>query len=163
MFLCLGAGIIYNGTLSLTLSFFPDITERISGILLMGFGCGASVIGTLVAGLIVRYGFRNALCLLGGMLVGIQTAGSLMLTGELQPETETQGAQVSTRPCVSCLEYSEADIRDMIGSVTFWFYFLWAVLLSSAALIVVGNSAAIASRMAAFFSTMRRPLHKLLL
>lgn len=147
--LCLGAGILYNGALSCTLALFPGSTGKISGLLLMSFGCGASVIGSLFSALDSASGLRAALGLLGVLIIGVQTAGSLALTGGFGKEAVNAGAG---RGCQSldCAGSDTAaasfgDTSAMLRCPSFWFYFLWTALLSSAALIVVGNSAAIAA------------------
>lgn len=147
--LCLGAGILYNGALSRTLVLFPGNAGRISGVLLMSFGCGASVIGTLFSVLDNRFGLRAALGLLGLLITVVQTVGSLVLTGALRKNIPTAGGK-EIRPDMESAEDpgpvgETGDTFAMLRCPSFWFYFLWTVLLGSAALIVVGNSAAIAA------------------
>lgn len=142
--LCLGAGILYNGTLSRTLSFYPDHAGRISGILLMSFGCGASVIGAAISAMDSRCGLRTALCLLGLVISCIQAAGCLLLT--VFSPRDTPAASVQD-PVIPGSSGRVSDTALMLRSSDFWFYFLWTTLISSAALIVVGSSAAIAASM----------------
>lgn len=147
--LCLGAGILYNGALSQTLIFFPGNAGRISGVLLMSFGCGASVIGSLLSALDNHFGLRAALGIVGLLITAVQVAGSLVLTGGLGWSALTPGGKENRpdmEPAADRRAVHEAgDTFAMLRCPSFWFYFFWTVLLGSAALIVVGNSAAIAA------------------
>lgn len=158
LFLCLGAGILYNAGLSRVLSFFPAQQGFISGILLMCFGFGSSVVGGLVVFLHHFLNLPMVFSLLGVLIIAVQITGMLLLTGRCQNLEPNQNQNMNQIPDINQHpsisqglkeEKGAAKVYDstssMVRSISFWCYFLWASSLSSAALIVIGNATMLAA------------------
>ena len=60
-----GAGLGYNATLGLFARWYPEKPGFCSGALLMGFGFGGLLLGSLAAYLMVSIGWQGAFILFG--------------------------------------------------------------------------------------------------
>lgn len=135
-----GSGLGYNAVISTCVRWFPDKQGLISGIALMGFGFGAMILGTLGASLIVAMGWRMTFFLFGAAFAVIILVAALLLR---PASTEfLQALSGTLKKDKSSVE--EIDWRSMLHRRNFWFYFLWAILLSAAGLAVINISAAYA-------------------
>ena len=132
-------GMIYNAVLAYTLDYFPQKqTGVVSGALLMGFGMGGMILGTLATYLIDRIGWRPVFVGFGIIFSLLSLAAILIYksdTGSQAFEENTNGFGKTP--------------REMIGSFSYVLLFLWFLTTAAASLTIIGHSAPIASDLGA--------------
>lgn len=133
-----GVGLAYNAVLSCVSKWFPEKTGVVSGVLLMCFGFGGMVLGSLASGLIVLMGWRTTFLVFAVLFAVILAGLSILIRFPRENE----------RPVCAVREISagqedlgvEMTAGQMLRRASFWLYFLWAVVLSAAGLAVIGNA-----------------------
>ncbi len=136
----LGAGFSYNTVMGSVTKWFPDKKGLISGILLMGFGIGAFIIGKVYTAQLSVYDWRQEfkamgiivflIILIGGQLIRKPKADEIT---DYMPLTESDHEQSG----------SDFTTVEMVTKVPFWLYFVYAVLLSAAALALIAQASGI--------------------
>ena len=135
-------GFAYNNILSVLSAWFPDKQGLISGILLMGFGISSFLIGKLY----VRFlpdgpgGWRIVFRVLAVVALVVVFICGLLLR-EPDYDDMKKLAQSAKKARESALESS---IGEMMHQSSFWFYFIYAVLVSVAGLALVSQASGIA-------------------
>ncbi len=138
----LGAGLAYNAVLSAVSGWFPDKQGLISGILLMGFGISAFLMGLLYAANVDQMDGKGGIpwyicflaigigcfvfIVLGALVVkkpGIDFVAPASKNGKKKKNT--------TAP------YEELPPAQMVRRTSFWLMFCWAILVSVAGLAVM--------------------------
>jgi OFA family oxalate/formate antiporter-like MFS transporter len=142
LFCGFGVGLGYNSTLNSILKWFPGKQGVLSGILLMGFGFGGSVLGSTAVYMMTRMGWRLTFRVLGAAIFVLVGISSLLVQKTPPGYAEEIG---KTRPGKKRPEPA-ADMQSsrMIRERSFWAYFLWGALLSAAGLAIIGNAASMA-------------------
>ncbi|MCI8993083.1 MAG: OFA family MFS transporter [Eubacterium sp.] len=138
-----GVGIGYNVVLSCILAWFPEKTGLLSGILLMGFGFGGSVLGSLSVNLMAAAGWRFAFRILGIILAVVILLSSVMLKRPLPEESEF--LKTKCRKTVSVAK--NYSTKEMLHTSSFYFVFIWLVLITALGLAVVSNASPLAQTM----------------
>lgn len=133
----LGSGFAYNGVLSTMSQWFPDRQGLISGVLLMGFGLGSFLIGKVYQTIVPELAgtWRTAFRFLGVFIGGITL---LSLPFFVRPDPSRLPA--GTNPKTADREYRPGE---MLKTPSFYFYYLWATLLSAAGLVLVSQASGI--------------------
>jgi OFA family oxalate/formate antiporter-like MFS transporter len=148
-FVGFGVGMGYNAVISTILRWFPDRQGLISGLLMMGFGCGALLLGTVGAKLLAEFGWRTTFMLLGIFYAGVILFFSFFINppGNVSFPDPAGGAKR--------VRESGGDVptAQMIRRGSFWFFFIWAVALSAAGLTFVAHSTPMALSMGASAAT----------
>ena len=137
-----GAGLAYNAVLSAVSGWFPDKQGLISGILLMGFGISAFLLGLLYASLVDQMDGKGGipwyLCFLAigvGCFIFIMLGALLLKKPGLDfvapSAKEGKKRKNTTEP------FEDVVPSEMLRRPSFWLMFLWAVLTSLAGLAVV--------------------------
>ncbi len=129
-------GISYNTVISTVLSHFPERTGFASGILLMAFGLGSLVLGSATTSLILHYGWRTAFRALAVGFGAVTFAGSLIVV-PADRKVKEEGSSADPGP------------RDMIREGPYAKFFIWAVLMSSTGLLILGHAAPYAAELGA--------------
>jgi OFA family oxalate/formate antiporter-like MFS transporter len=127
-----GVGIGYNAVIATVTRWFPDKPGMASGLLMMGFGFGGIVLGSVVNALAGKTGIFTTFFLLGLMVWAVMAAGSLLL----RAPPPSGGAAGTGGPDYGPLA--------MIKTGAFWCFFAYAVITSSAGLLVINSAATIA-------------------
>ena len=140
-----GVGLVYNSNISTVLKWFPDKVGFVSGLLLMCFGCGGMALGSVASALIAAMGWRTTFFILAiGFAVIIIICSiwiknpdeSMVLTkADSSDKTKETGEDMT--------------MGKMLTRRSFWFEFLWAVILGSAGLAVIGHASVCAQDMGA--------------
>jgi OFA family oxalate/formate antiporter-like MFS transporter len=133
----LGVGIGYNVIVSLVVKWFPDRPGLASGTLLMGFGMGGILLGSIVSGLIRRYGLFTAFFDLAVSVAVVMTAGALIL----KPNKEAP----TLRNDMSTPERENFTPSQMLRSRFFWCFFLFNMIISSGGLMIINSAVSIAA------------------
>lgn len=137
VFCGLGVGLSYNANISTVTKWYPDKSGMVSGILLMCFGLGGMILGTLASGLIDMIGWRKTFMLFAAIFPAIILLCSFWIRlpadGLALPEPKTS---VLGQESESGLELTPLQ---MLGRKSFWFFFIWASVLSAAGLAIIGH------------------------
>lgn len=129
----LGSGFTYNNVISTVNKWFPDMQGFSSGIMLMGFGLGGLVFGSVAATLIKVQGIFNAF-----FTLGIITFFTLMV-----------GAFLIKPPQAKASNLSQETLRgdrplQMVKTGPFWIFAVWCIIANSAGLMIISIAAPIA-------------------
>lgn len=129
-----GVGMGYNSIISTVNKSFADRAGLASGIMLLGFGLGGIVLGSLVNSVIEKIGLFTTFRILGIAIAAIVFIGAAFIKPPTvdQKKAEEQNAAVG---------YTAGE---MMREKTFWIFVIWTVLLNSASLLVINSAASIA-------------------
>ena len=126
----LGIGLAYNVIISTVNRWFPDKKGLCSGVLMMGFGASALVVGKLAAALMDGPGWRTAYLCVGialGVVLGLTALflcapGSDTVLPAPAPRQEGRGGDVEALECTT---------GQMLRRSSFWLAFFCIVCLSA--------------------------------
>lgn len=132
----LGVGIGYNCVIATTNVWFPDKVGLSSGILMMGFGLGSLILGTLSVNLANSFGLGNVL-----VAVGIVSAIVIGLEGLVikRPPSNIITAMAPEKAAGS--SYDPADEDSALKTPLFYIYWIWAIIVIAIGLATIGNCA----------------------
>lgn len=130
-----GTGLGYNLCTTLIVRHFPDKVGMVIGILLMGFGLGAFIIGGVATALINAYGILNAFRYIG---IGAFILFLICMIFIREPKEEKTLQAEGERA-----EIEGATLKEAMRTAEFWLINLWAVFASAVCMIVIGNAASI--------------------
>lgn len=129
-----GVGLIYNAWLSYIISSFPDQSGFGSGVLLMGFGLGGMVLGSIVSALIHSYvGWRNTFLILA-FAVALQ---SILTTSCLKERVNVSK--------VSADSSTSIPPSKMILQPSFFFFTIWKICIVGIGQAIIGQCSLIMS------------------
>ena len=130
----LGIGIAYNCVISTVNAWFPDKKGLCSGVLMMGFGASALIIGSAADSMIQNpaLGWRGAFRIIGIALGVVLVLCALVLRKVPANSAPGAAAKAEGKPAASERSITTAD---MLKSATFWKAFLLLVFLAA-----VGNT-----------------------
>ncbi|MEA4812246.1 MAG: MFS transporter [Anaerolineaceae bacterium] len=128
-----GIGMIYNAVLAYALDHFQEHLGVATGLLLMAFGMGGMILGTLAAKLMEYFSWRLVFSALGLFFSALSLAAAFLFKGS-SLHTERKG-QVGPE---------EVGPLEMVRSLPYILLFAWFVLTTSGDLIVIGHSALLA-------------------
>ncbi|MCC8151323.1 MAG: MFS transporter [Lachnospiraceae bacterium] len=115
-----GVGIGYNSILSSILKWFPDKTGILSGILLMGFGFGGSILGNIAVSLMNETGWRMAFKILGVVLACVIILSTFVLWEPNASEIMILSKRVKVRAAGN----RDYTTKEMVKSSSFYVFFL---------------------------------------
>jgi OFA family oxalate/formate antiporter-like MFS transporter len=131
-------GMIYNAVMAYSLDHFPKRIGFVSGVLLMGFGMGGLILGTLATLMIDHIGWRPVFIILGVGFSLLSAAAIFVYktNNGLKPH-EMHKAGTGETP------------KQMVSSWPYILLFFWLLSTASASLTVIGHSAPIAADLGA--------------
>jgi len=142
----LGAGFAYNAVMSCISAWFPDKQGLISGILLMGFGLSAFIIGKVFQAITADGdGWKTTFHLFGIIIPILFFACSFLFVrpgADFVPPAGS-GKKTVREPA------SDVNTSVMIKNPSFWLYYAWAIFTSAAGLVLVGQARSIAEQVSA--------------
>ncbi len=141
----LGAGFSYNTVMGSVTKWFPDKKGLISGILLMGFGIGAFIIGKVYTALLATYTWRAEFRALGFIVAVVILVCGQIIRKPTEEEVKEYAPAVETTSASKGEDYTTGE---MVKKASFWFYFVWAVLMSAAALALIAQASGIVTESA---------------
>ncbi len=136
----LGAGFSYNTVMGSVTKWFPDKKGLISGILLMGFGIGAFIIGKVYAALLSTYDWRAEFKALGIIVFVVILLGSFIIRKPNEAEAKEYAVVEQKDSGKVSDDYTTSE---MVRKASFWLYFVYAILLSAAALALIAQASGI--------------------
>ena len=140
----MGAGLAYNAVMSTLSQWFPDKQGLISGILLMGFGLSSFIVGKVFAAVTPSDGsnaWQNTFRIMGIILVIVLVLCGLLFDKPepgYRPAGMTESKKKVREPAM------EATTAQMVRIPSFWMYYIWAILVSVAGLVLVSQASGIA-------------------
>ncbi len=141
----LGAGFAYNAVMSTMSAWFPDKQGLISGILLMGFGLSAFIVGKVFAAVTPSDGSNawQATCrVLGIIIVIVMVVCCFFFVkpgADFKPPAAAE-KKVMREPA------SDINSAAMVKKASFWLYYIWAILISASGLVLVSQASGIATQ-----------------
>ena len=139
----LAGGMAYNTVLSTVSAWFTDKQGMISGILLMGFGISAFIIGKIYTGFTPDYigGWRISFKVLAILAFVV-----LLICGIFFKKPDADFVVPAPRSSKKVVREPASDIStgQMLKQKAFWLYFAWAILVSVAGLAMVSQASGIA-------------------
>ncbi|MBE6009381.1 MAG: OFA family MFS transporter [Lachnospiraceae bacterium] len=140
----LGAGFAYTTVMGTMSAWFPDKQGLISGILLMGFGLSAFIIGKVFAAVAPPGddAWRGTFRILGIVICVVFVICSFFFTKpgpDFAPPAPKKQKTVR-EPA------TEINLGQMVRRPTFWMYYIWAILVSAAGLVLVSQASGIATQ-----------------
>ncbi|MCR5580075.1 MAG: MFS transporter [Pseudobutyrivibrio sp.] len=145
VFAGLGAGFSYNTVMGSVTKWFPDKKGLISGILLMGFGIGAFIIGKVYAALLSSYDWRTEFKALGIIVFAVILVGAFIVR---KPSEDELSAFAVKEEKSSSKTSEDFTTPEMVKETSFWLYFVYAILLSAAALALIAQASGIVTESA---------------
>ena len=143
-----GVGIAYNTVIGTLNKWFPDKVGLASGIMLMGFGLGGLVLGSVVNSMIGSMGLLTVFKILGIVIAVVCAAAAFIIKA---PSAEDSAALAALAEASlpasakasadSSAGKSDYSAGEMLRTARFWFFTLWAILLNSAGLLVINSAA----------------------
>ena len=128
-----GVGVGYNAIISSVTRFFPDKAGVASGVLMMGFGLGGLILGSLVSALIESNGIYSALTILSVAVPVVVVLGAFALR---RPQAQASGAPAAEEGYTP---------MQMLKTPAFWFFEIWGILIAAAGLLVINDAVGIAA------------------
>ena len=150
-----GVGIAYIAAMPCVQAWFPDRLGLISGFLLMTYGLGGTILGSITTKIMAettwQTGFRVMGLVMGAVI--LLSSGFLREPKEEQKlclvQSRTGKEKKTVRKAPETEGGLEADFRTMLSRRSFWLYFAWYVLIASLWMGAVGQAATYALDMGA--------------
>lgn len=135
------SGLTYNGVLGTMGKWFPDKPGLVSGILLMGFGMGSFLIGKIYTAFtpVTADGWRTSFRVFGICITVVLILGSFFFVLPSQEDLD----QIPMKKKKTTQMVESISARKMIRKSSFWFAFLWAVMLSATGLALISQAGSI--------------------
>ena len=136
-----GVGVASNGVIGTINKWFPDKVGLASGIMLMGFGLGGLVLGSVVNSMIGSMGLLPVFRALGIAICIVCVLAAVIIRS---PSAEDSAALAGLSAIKD--RGSEEEIRnytagEMMKTAKFWIFVVWTILLNSAGLLVINSAA----------------------
>jgi OFA family oxalate/formate antiporter-like MFS transporter len=146
----LGVGVSYNVLISCATRHFPGRAGLASGIMLLGFGVGGLVLGSVVDGLAKSVGIFNVFLILGIGLAAVLLIGAFIIkeppAAANAPSKGKEKESTNSAPAV----IKDSPLGKTIKTSTFWLLFTYCTITSIGGLLVINSAATITE---AFHST----------
>lgn len=143
----LASGIAYNSIMGNVTKFFPDCPGLISGVLLMGFGFGSFLIGkvyqAVTPGGIGIDRWRGSFLAFGVILFIVMFICSFFVRKPKEEELSEITKTINKKTKEIKSEQLDLEPSQMLKKSSFWIFFMWATLLSSAGLAIVSQASGI--------------------
>lgn len=132
----LGVGVGYNCIVATTNLWFPDKVGFSSGVLMMGFGLGSLILGTLSVNLVASMGLGTVFALIGVITCSVVVVLALPLR---RPPAGIVQRMAPEKAGGSGYDPGEQDAA--LKTPTFYVYWIWAIIVIAIGLATIGNCA----------------------
>lgn len=134
-----GVGIGYNTIIATTNVWFPDMVGISSGVLMMGFGLGALILGNIA---LAMYGGGEGMDLSSVYLI-IGLAGGLiaLLAGLLLRRPPANIVELMAPEKAAASGYDPAEDDSALKTPLFYVYWIWATIVIAVGLATLGFGA----------------------
>jgi OFA family oxalate/formate antiporter-like MFS transporter len=138
-----GVGLSYNTLLGVVARWFPGKAGMASGILLLGFGIGGLLLGSIVPVLVSAVTIRYSFIIIGAVMCAVLVIGSFFIK---LPDA----AVPSPKKGKKAKEVDKSlTLAQAMKGPTFWLLFFWVVFMCIGGLLVINSAAPIAVRFGA--------------
>ena len=128
-----GVGFTYNSVISTINKWFPDKPGLASGTMMMGFGLGALILGSVATSLVAAKGVFATFTILGVLIFAVLVVGSLFIKNPQTPKSKGGAAALEGM-----------TTGEMLKTSSFWIFIIWCIIANSAGLMVINSAASIA-------------------
>lgn len=132
-----GVGMGYNSICATTNQWFPDKVGFSSGVLMMGFGVSALIIGNISVNFIETLGLTTVFTALGVITLVI----ALVCAFVLQRPPANIVAIMQPERAVAAGAVDPADEESPLKTPLFYVYWVWAIIVIAIGLATIGNCA----------------------
>ncbi|WP_139653642.1 MFS transporter [Raoultibacter phocaeensis] len=132
----LGVGVGYNCIVATTNIWFPDKVGFSSGVLMMGFGLGSLILGTLSVNLVSAVGLGTVFVAIGVLTAVVVVALAFMLR---RPPADIVARMAPEKATGTGYDPGEQDAA--LKTPTFYVYWIWAIIVIAIGLATIGNAA----------------------
>lgn len=136
----LAAGLSYNALLGLAPQYYPEKTGMASGTLLLGFGVGGLVLGSIVNVLNGHIGINNTFLALAIILTAVLFGGSFFIK---LPEKDLEKEKETTEETQTS-NIKNYSLGEAVKQPIFWLFCLWNIFMSIGGLLVMNSAVPIA-------------------
>ena len=136
-----GVGVAYNGVIGTLNKWFPDKVGLASGIMLMGFGLGGLVLGSVVNSRIASMGILPVFRELGGMICAVCVLAAVIIKAPGAEDTSALAGLSVKKTADNEAPAHNYTAVEMLKTPKFWFFTFWVILLNSAGLLVINSAA----------------------
>lgn len=140
VFCGLGVGMGYNSVISTVTKWFLDKPGLASGTLMMGFGLGGIVLGSIINTVIESYGVFLTFKIIAVAILLVLLAGSFIIKLPASNPTASE-SNIKSRDSEKSNDLSPVQV---VKTSAFWYCFVWAIMTASAGLIIINSAATIA-------------------
>lgn len=130
----LGVGIGYNSAIATTNVWFPDKVGFSSGVLMMGFGLGSLILGTLSVNLVPSLGLSTVFIGIGIITVIVVLVLAMVLRRPPENIVQLMAPEKATSA-----GYDPASEDSPLKTSTFYIYWIWAIIVIAVGLATIGN------------------------
>lgn len=128
-----GIGFVYNTVISTTNAWFPDRKGLASGVMMLGFGFSAMVLGNLASALFGPMGWRNVF-LMYALVIGACLA---VIGWVMRLPGEGEVPAVAAAAAADSVDY---DTKAMVKRPSFWMLFTSVTLICVTGSVAIGQS-----------------------
>jgi OFA family oxalate/formate antiporter-like MFS transporter len=139
-----GVGLSFSSVLASVSPWFPGKEGTCSGILLMGFGCGGLLLGSVVSTLYTHYSIGLTFAVIGcGMAIVLFTGSFFMKRPprkrlqEADPYYDLPGDSIAD----AASEQRQYTLKEAVRTPSFWLFFAWLTLLTTGGMAVINSAA----------------------
>lgn len=131
-----GTGLGYNVTIATVTLWFPDRTGFASGVMFMGFGLGSLTLGNIANAIITNIGMDVALFVVATTAAVVFAFLALFL----KRAPENIGELLGVEKKAEVVADEEAERRKLFRDPAFYLYYVWAIIILGAGLVMIGTS-----------------------
>jgi len=131
----IGIGVAYNIVISTVLGWFPDKRGTASGILLLGFGSSALVLGPLMKYMFDAVGWRHAYLALAAALLVVLAAGAFCVKRNVP---KSDGPTAAAKNISDAGEpIKSVPTKEMMRLPSFWKFYVFGVLIGGIGVCII--------------------------
>ena len=139
-----GVGFAYNAIIGTINKWFPDKIGLASGIMLMGFGLGGLLLGSVVNSMIGSMGVLSTFRVLAIMIAVVCVIAAFIIKQATPEEVAAFEAAAAANPKSKSVPTKDYTPAEMLKTSKFWLMTIWLIVINSGGLLVINSAANIA-------------------